>query len=191
MELISITATHPDNRRMSFKKLVSVVLHVLFLVVIVYSFRGVAKVRKAPVARVLTAYAPKPSSAPPRPKRPKIVKPKEEPKIAMKQPDPPPAPSVAGDPTGDKDVSVAMATDYPAPNPNLSVLPHGTKGDVVVSITIDETGKVIDGHVDQGLGHGVDEAVLATVMTWTFDPATKADKPIASVQQLLFHFERA
>jgi len=108
----------------------------------------------------------------------------------MKRDDPPP-PSVAGDPTGDKDVSVALANFYPPPNPDLSALPHGTRGDVLVSITIDETGKVIDGHVDQGLGHGVDEAVLAIVETWTFDPATKADKPIASVQQLLFHFERA
>ncbi len=108
----------------------------------------------------------------------------------MKQEEQPPS-SAAGDPTGDKDVSVALATVYPAPNPNLSALPHGTKGDVIVSVTIDETGKVVDGHVDQGMGHGVDEAVLAVVMTWIFDPATKADKPIASVQQLLFHFERA
>jgi protein TonB len=108
----------------------------------------------------------------------------------MKQ-DVPPPPSPAGDPTGDKDVTVALALVYPTPNPDLSALPHGTKGDVVVSVTIDETGKVIDGHVDQGLGHGLDEKVLAVVETWVFDPATKADKPIASVQQLLFHFERA
>jgi protein TonB len=56
---------------------------------------------------------------------------------------------------------------------------------------IDEDGKVVDTHVDQGLGHGVDEAVLAVVETWTFTPATKAGKPVASKQQLLFHFERA
>jgi protein TonB len=29
------------------------------------------------------------------------------------------------------------------------------------------------------------------VQTWTFTPATKAGKPVASEQQLLFHFERA
>jgi protein TonB len=190
MELISLNSPDPKKRPMSFIKIASVVLHILLIAALTYQFTGVAKLRKRPAARVLTAYAPHASAAAPAPKRPKIIKPKEEPKLAMKE-TPPPPPSVPGDPTGEKDVTVAMATDFPAPNPNLSVLPHGTKGDVLVSITIDETGKVIDGHVDQGLGHGVDEAVLAVVMTWTFDPATKADKPIASIQQLLFHFERA
>jgi protein TonB len=36
----------------------------------------------------------------------------------------------------------------------------------------------------------VDESVLATVQTWTFKPATKDGKPVASEQQLLFHYER-
>jgi periplasmic protein TonB len=189
MELISLNATH-RTRRMSFQKIASVLLHVVVLVLITYEFRPAFKVKRVSAARVLTAYAPHQSAAPPKPKRPKMIKPKEEPKLAMKQEEPSP-PSVAGDTTGDKDVSVALATVYPAPNPDLSALPHGTKGDVIVSLTIDETGKVVDVHVDQGLGHGVDEAVLAVVETWVFDPATKADKPIASVQQLLFHFERA
>jgi protein TonB len=189
MEIVSLNTTH-RTKRMSFQRIASVFLHIILLVAITYEFHAVKKLRRPVNARVLTAYAAHQSAAPPRPKRPKIVKPKEEPKLAMKQEEPPP-PSVAGDPTGDKDVSVALASFYPAPNPDLSKLPHGTRGDVLVSITIDETGKVIDGHVDQGLGHGVDEAVLAMVETWVFDPATKADKPIASVQQLLFHFERA
>lgn len=108
----------------------------------------------------------------------------------MKQPEPPP-PSNGGDSSGEADVSVAMAEFYPAPKPDLSALPHGTHGDIVVDLEIDETGKVVDAHLDQGLGHGVDEAVLAVLQTWTFDPATKAGKPVASIQQLLFHFDRA
>jgi protein TonB len=106
----------------------------------------------------------------------------------MKQPDPPP-PS-AGDPTGDADVTLAMASFFPDPKPDLSVLPRGTKGDVIVDIVIDEEGKVVDTKLDQGLGHGLDEAVMAVLQTWTFYPATKAGKPVASEQQLLFHFER-
>ena len=62
---------------------------------------------------------------------------------------------------------------------------------MVVDIVIDEDGKVVDTHVDQGLGHRVDEAVTAVLQTWTFTPATKGGKPVASQQQLLFHFERA
>jgi protein TonB len=108
----------------------------------------------------------------------------------VKQPDPPP-PSSGGDPSGETDVTVAMANFDPAPKPDLSTLPHGTHGDVLIDIVIDEDGKVVDTHVDQGLGGGVDEAVLAVIQTWTFTPATKAGKPVASKQQLLFHFERA
>jgi periplasmic protein TonB len=189
MELVSLTSTHPDNRRMSFKKMASVVLHVLLFAALTYQFRGVANVRRHSTARMLVPYAAG-HTAVVQPPKPKIVQPKEEPKLAMKEPEPPP-PSSGGDPSGEADVSVAMANFYPSPKPDLSVLPHGTNGDVVIDIVIDEDGKVVDTHVDQGLGHGVDEAVLAVVQTWTFTPATKAGKPVASEQQLLFHFERA
>jgi periplasmic protein TonB len=189
MELVSLNATHPD-RRMSFQKMTSIVLHVLFLLAALpYQFHGVAKVRHDSIARVLTPYAPGHTAAV-QPPKPKIVPPKEEPKLATKEPEPPP-PSSSGDPSGEADVSVAMADFYPAPKPDLSALPHGTRGDVVIDIVVDEDGKVVDTQVDQGLGHGVDEAVIAVVQTWTFTPATKAGKPVASKQQLLFHFERA
>lgn len=188
MELASLNSTYPDNRRMSLKKIASVVLHVVLFAAFTYQFRGVANVRRHSTARMLVPYAPGHAAAV-QPPKPKIVPPKEEPKLAMKQPEPPP-PS-GGDPSGEADVSVAMANFYPPPKPDLTVLPHGTSGDVVINILIDEDGKVVDTHVDQGLGHGVDEAVLAVVQTWTFTPATKAGKPVASEQQLLFHFERA
>ena len=138
---------------------------------------------------MLTPYAPG-RTAVVQPPKPKIVPPKEEPKLAMKEPEPPP-PSSGGDPSGEADVSIAMANFYPQPKPDLSVLPHGTRGDIVIDIVIDEEGHVVDTKVDQGLGHGVDEAVMAIVETWTFTPATKAGKPVESAQQLLFHFERA
>ena len=190
MELVCLNTTHPDNRRMSFKKIGSAVLHVVLLAALTYQFRGIAKVRRdATAARMLKAYAPGRTAAV-QPPKPKIVPPKEEPKLAMKEPEPPP-PSSSGDPSGEADVTVAMANFYPPPKPDLSVLPHGTRGDVVIDIVIDEDGKVVDTHIDQGLGHGVDEAVMAVVQTWTFTPATKAGKPVASEQQLLFHFERA
>ena len=189
MELVTLTSMHPDHRRSSSWKTVSVVLHVAFLAALTYQVRTVAKVHKRSTALKLTPYAPGHTAAV-QPPKPKIVRSKEEPKLALKQPEPPP-PSNGGDPSGEADVSVAMAEFYPAPKPDLSALPHGTHGDIVVDVEIDETGKVVDAHLDQGLGHGVDEAVLAVLETWTFDPATKAGKPVASVQQLLFHFDRA
>jgi periplasmic protein TonB len=188
MEFVSLNSRHPD-RRTSFQKMASVVLHVLLVVAFTRQFHGVAKVGGHATARVLTPYAPG-HTAVVQPPKPKIVPPKDPPKLAMKEPEPPP-PSSGGDPSGESDVSVAMADFYPAPKPDLSALPHGTRGDVVIDIVVDEDGKVVETQVDQGLGHGVDEAVIAVVQTWTFTPATKAGKPVASKQQLLFHFERA
>ena len=188
MELVSLNATHPDNRRMSLKKIGSVVLHVLLLAALTYQVRSVAKVPLHRTARMLKAYAPGRTAAA-QPPKPKIVPPKDPPKLAMKEPEPPP-PTSSGDPSGEADVSVAMANFFPPPKPDLSVLPHGTRGDVVIDIVIDEEGKVVDTHVDQGLGHGVDEAVMAVDPDLDVYPATKAGKPVASEQQLLFHFER-
>ena len=196
MELVSLNATHPDPRRTSPQQIVSVAMHVLLLVALTYGVRGAARVEPKPhkktIAYKIVPFAPGRAAVVPPPKpKPKLLPPKEPPKLALKQPEPPPPPPPSGgDPNGEADVSVAMADFYPAPAPDLSALPHGTRGDIVVDITIDEDGKVIDTHLDQGLGHGVDEAVLAVLQTWTFTPATRAGKPVASEQQLLFHFER-
>jgi protein TonB len=152
---------------------------------------SVAKVypRAHRTAAILVPYAPGHAAVVQPPKR-KILLPQDPPKLAMKEPDAPP-PSSGGDPTGESDVSVAMADFFPDPKPDLSALPHGTRGDVVIDVVIDEEGKVVNTEVDSGLGHGVDEAVMAVLQTWTFTPATRAGKPVASKQQLLFHFERA
>jgi protein TonB len=192
MELVSLSAMHHDGRRMSFHRMMSVVLHVLiFAAVLSYQFLNVTKARVPAriTAAVLVPYAPGHTAAVQRPK-PKVVPPKDPPKLVMKQPEPPP-PSSGGDPTGESDVETAMANFYPAPKPDLSSLPHGTRGDVVIDVVIDQDGKVVDAQIDQGLGHGVDEAVVAVLQTWTFYPATRAGKPVPSKQQLLFHFERA
>jgi protein TonB len=173
---------------MSLQKIASAGLHVLVLAGLAYQIRRVVPVRRQIAARILTAYAPG-RTAMAQPPKPKIVPAQEEPKLALKRPEPPPPSS--GDPSGETDVSVAIANFFPDPKPDLSALPHGTHGDVVVDIVIDEDGHVVDTQVDQGLGHGVDEAVLAVLRTWTFDPATKAGKPVASKQQLLFHFDRS
>ncbi len=196
MELVSLFPTHPEPQRTSLQtlqKAASIALHVLVVLAITYQVHGVVvhKAHGHRLASVITPYSPG-HTAIVRPPKPKIIPPKEEPKLALKQPEPPPPPpSSGGDPNGEADVSVAFADFYPDPKPDLSVLPHGTRGDVVLDIVIDEAGKVVDTQVDQGLGHGLDEAVVAVIETWTFTPATRAGKPVASKQQLLFHFERA
>jgi protein TonB len=97
---------------------------------------------------------------------------------------------VTSDALGSGNVTVAMVVSHPPPRPDLSQLPAGTRGDVIVDVVIDATGHIVKSTMASGLGHGVDETVLATIQQWTFQPATCNGVPVASEQELLFHYER-
>jgi protein TonB len=100
--------------------------------------------------------------------------------------------STAGaDALGSGNIDIALASFFPTPKPDLSALPHGTKGDVILDIVIDATGKISDLKMTNGLGHGIDETVIATVQQWTFHPATRNGEPVASEQELHFHYEKS
>jgi protein TonB len=87
------------------------------------------------------------------------------------------------DALGDGDTTVALVVD-------LSQLPSGTSGDVIVDVVIDKDGRIAKYTMMRGLGHGVDQTVLATIQQWTFQPATRNGIPVASEQELLFHYVR-
>ena len=95
------------------------------------------------------------------------------------------------DSLGTGNVNIALAASFPAPKPDLTPLPHGTSGDVVLDIVIDATGKVSSITMSRGLGHGIDETVIATVQQWSFHPATRDGQPVPSEQELHFHYEKA
>ena len=97
--------------------------------------------------------------------------------------------AVGEDALGSGNVKIALQSFFPFPKPDLSALPRGTKGDVILDIVIDATGKISGIKMTSGLGHGIDEAVIATVQNWTFHPATKDGQPVASEQELHFHYE--
>ena len=94
------------------------------------------------------------------------------------------------DALGDGDTTVALVVAHPSPKPDLSQLPSGTSGDVIVDVVIDKDGKIAKYTMMHGLGHGVDQTVLATIQQWTFQPATRNGVPVASEQELLFHYVR-
>jgi len=100
------------------------------------------------------------------------------------------AAATGADALGDGDTTLALVVSHPPPHPDLAQLPAGTRGDVIVDVVIDKTGRVAKFTMTHGLGHGVDEAVLATIQQWTFQPATRNGVPVASEQELLFHYER-
>jgi protein TonB len=94
------------------------------------------------------------------------------------------------DALGDGNITLALELAHPYPKPDLSALPAGTRGDVIVDIVIDKTGHVAKSTMARGLGHGIDETVMATIQQWTFQPATRNGVPVASEQELLFHYEK-
>jgi protein TonB len=98
--------------------------------------------------------------------------------------------ATGADALGDGDTTIALVVVHPPPHPDLTQLPAGTGGDVIVDVVIDETGRIAKFTVTHGLGHGIDETVLATIQQWTFQPATRNGIPVASEQELLFHYQR-
>jgi protein TonB len=96
--------------------------------------------------------------------------------------------SSGSDSWGSGSIQIALTTFSPSPKPDLSVLPRGVQGDVIVDVTIDPSGKVADLAVLHTVGYGIESSVIGTLKTWTFRPATKDGAPIASVQELHFHF---
>lgn len=96
--------------------------------------------------------------------------------------------TLGNDALGNEDIRIALTTYSPSPKPDLSRLPRGAQGEVVLDITIDPTGQVADLQILQKLGFGVDDDVADTVRTWKFSPATQDGVPVASVQELHFHY---
>ena len=66
---------------------------------------------------------------------------------------------------------------------------NGAEGDEVVEITIDQSGNIVAMSVLQSLGAAVDSKVLAALQGWRFHPATRDGTPIASKQDVRYHFK--
>lgn len=157
-----------------------------------------------PAPKTKTRTARRPPTVAALPKRPSPLPPIEPPPVPLPpqpqqavasptpSPVPPPAPAagaLAGsDSFGAGDVQIAFTTYSPSPQPDLSRLPRGAQGDVVLDVTIDSKGKIADLEILRSLGYGIESSVVSTVRTWTFRPATKDGVPIASVQELHFHY---
>ncbi len=129
----------------------------------------------------------------PRPAAPTLAAPKPTP-TPTPQPSgatPDPGPGDSGTAAlGDGNVNIALVRNHPSPAPDLSTLPHGTRGDVMLSVVIDATGRITTIKLDKGIAPAIDNAVIATVQQWIFAPATRNGLPVASEQELLFHYER-
>ncbi len=98
--------------------------------------------------------------------------------------------SMIGDGSGDQDAEPAFPVYFPQPGlADRSLLPP-TEQKIIVDVDINPQGDVTSETLVQGLGNGLDQAVLAIVKSWRFHPATLNGAPVASVQELVFPFSR-
>lgn len=113
-----------------------------------------------------------------------------EPSLAANQPQP--AGSSTGsafDSSSEDEIRVALPVVSSDPFVDKSEL-DGKQGDVIVEITIDEKGNIVSKQVVQNFTPEIDNKVLAALQSWHFLPATRNGTPIASKQDVHYHFPR-
>jgi len=86
------------------------------------------------------------------------------------------------------EVHVAFPVVFPDPPVTRSELPRDLKGDVIVEVTIDADGNVVETRVVQAIGYGIDEKIVAALRQWRYQPATLDGVPVASKHDVHFHF---
>ena len=96
--------------------------------------------------------------------------------------------TVVDGPISGHEVHVAYPVVYPDPPVNRAELPRDLVGDVVIEVTIDSEGKVVETKIVQAIGHGIDEKIEATLRRWHYQPATLDGTPVASHHDVHFHF---
>ncbi len=84
--------------------------------------------------------------------------------------------------------AIPLPGSFADPKVSRWELPGGLQGDVIVEITIDDQGTVVNERLLQGMGHGIDEKVIAALRDWRFRPATRNGVAIPSKHDVHFHF---
>jgi periplasmic protein TonB len=84
--------------------------------------------------------------------------------------------------------AIPLPGSFADPKVSRWELPGGMQGDVIVEITIDDQGTVVNEKLLQGMGHGIDERVIAALRDWRFRPATRNGVAIPSKHDVHFHF---
>ena len=95
---------------------------------------------------------------------------------------------IPGAPLTGHEVIPALPQVFPDPAVSRADLPPGVQGDVIVEVTIDEHGNVIETKLVRGIGYGIEDRVLATLRQWHFRPASKDGITIASQHIVTFHY---
>lgn len=90
---------------------------------------------------------------------------------------------------GDLDSPPTPVTKLPPTYPS-SLLSKGIGGRVLVTCTVDDSGRVTAASIKQSSGHpDLDKAAVGAVNKWKFKPGTKAGRKIKSTCVVPFNFE--
>jgi TonB family protein len=93
---------------------------------------------------------------------------------------------VPGSPLTGDEVVPALPEVFPDPPVSRSDIPPGVHGDVIVAVTIDAEGNVVQTRLLQGIGFGIEQKVLSVLQRWHFRPASKDGITIASRHTVVF-----
>lgn len=96
--------------------------------------------------------------------------------------------SLAEGPAVGREIRPALPIVFRTPEISRSDIPAGVQGDVVVEVTIDSLGNIVQTRILQRIGYGIDEKVVAALQGWRFTPATQDGVPIPSQHDIHFHF---
>jgi TonB family protein len=95
---------------------------------------------------------------------------------------------VPGAPITGDEVVPALPEVFPDPPISRADLPAGVQGDVIVEVTIDPQGNVVETKLLQGIGYGIEQKVLDVLQRWHFRPAMRYGVTIASQHIVHFHY---
>lgn len=95
---------------------------------------------------------------------------------------------VPGSPITGDEVVPALPEVFPDPAISRDDLPVGVQGDVIVEVTIDSRGNVVETKLLQGIGYGIEQKVLDVLQRWHFRPAMRYGVTIASQHIVHFHY---
>ena len=95
---------------------------------------------------------------------------------------------IPGSPITGDEVVPALPEVFPDPPVSRADLPVGVEGDVIVEVTIDARGNVVETKLIQGIGYGIEQKVLAVLQQWHFRPAMRDGVAIASQHIAHFHY---
>jgi TonB family protein len=93
---------------------------------------------------------------------------------------------MSGSGTGMQNATPAFPTYSPNPPVRDRSLLPDSETNVVVDVNVSAQGEVLDEKLIRGLGNSIDQAILDTVRSWKFHPATVDGNAVSSVSELVF-----